>query len=388
MKSCIYCQTEKEESVFSLEHIIPQFLGGAQAPDIYKTHNVCRQCNSNLGLFVDAGFEKNWLVSNHLRDAAYASFDPDQEIGLPLLCMADSKLTPPEMQEDEICESWIGPLGEQIFWVRPHDSRLYWYAGGNPRTTKTKKSRAYYLFSERTYLHPKTSWLAFRDSFEGRQVKKIMCTKVFGANPVDIGFAAVDELDELDKSRIDYFNAICRENPTRTNQISFYTQYDFRFLAKIALGVAYANFGEKALNTPYAQELYKALWYREGEDLPKIKGTPAFANKASDSFLDLIGEENAVTITLMPNSNAVALNLNIGKSLNWVVKCIDRVALPSEDLKSLGAGKVIILFRQLRRGVSLSLLEYLADKSGNQPHAELSEIRSKIGLHKDYFKDL
>ena len=47
--------------MFSLEHVIPQFLGGAYAPDQMKTKDVCRKCNSDLGLFVDAAFEKtNW----------------------------------------------------------------------------------------------------------------------------------------------------------------------------------------------------------------------------------------------------------------------------------------------------------------------------------------
>ena len=61
MRECIYCRKLKEEDMFSLEHVIPQFLGGAYAPDQMKTKDVCRKCNSDLGLFVDAAFEKtNW----------------------------------------------------------------------------------------------------------------------------------------------------------------------------------------------------------------------------------------------------------------------------------------------------------------------------------------
>lgn len=70
MKRCIYCRQEKDDDQFTLEHVIPQFLGGAYTPESFKIRDVCKNCNNNLGLFVDAGFEKNWLVSNNLRQAA------------------------------------------------------------------------------------------------------------------------------------------------------------------------------------------------------------------------------------------------------------------------------------------------------------------------------
>lgn len=87
MRQCIYCRKEKDETDFTLEHIIPQFLGGAYAPDCFKVRNVCGPCNNNLGLFVDAAFEKSWFVSNRLKLAAYALFDPNGAVGLPLVCM-------------------------------------------------------------------------------------------------------------------------------------------------------------------------------------------------------------------------------------------------------------------------------------------------------------
>uniref|UniRef100_UPI0018DEDF62 HNH endonuclease n=1 Tax=Pseudomonas asplenii TaxID=53407 RepID=UPI0018DEDF62 len=111
MRRCIYCLLEKDESDFTLEHVIPKFLGGAYAPDALKTHDACDKCNNNLGLFVDASFEKNWLVHNHLKMAALAFYDPRQPIGIPLICMGNSDLAPPKTPKDHICESWLGSLG-------------------------------------------------------------------------------------------------------------------------------------------------------------------------------------------------------------------------------------------------------------------------------------
>ena len=66
MPQSIYCNAEIADSDLSLEHVIPLFLGGAYAPDRFKLPLACRRCNNNLGLFVDAAFEKDWTVGNNL----------------------------------------------------------------------------------------------------------------------------------------------------------------------------------------------------------------------------------------------------------------------------------------------------------------------------------
>ena len=385
MKRCIYCRQEKDDDQFTLEHVIPQFLGGAYTPESFKIRDVCKNCNNNLGLFVDAGFEKNWLVSNNLRQAAYAFFDPENPTGLPLICMGNSDLVPPQLHEHEVCETWLCPLGEQIFWIRPHDERLFWYAGGNPRTAKKVESRAYFLFSERSLKNPLITWLAFRDAFEGRRVKKIMCTTVYGSNPEDIGFKRPDELDQL---RIVFFNKACAGMQLRQNQIPFYTHFDFRFLAKLGIGISYALFGEKTLNTKYADELYKGLWHKEGDPQPQINGKTALFHKSDPIFQKLTGEENSVTIIIQPFPEGITLSLNLGTSLNWIIKFAELNNLSSKEIELIKDGYVILLFRQLKRGITMTLADYLAHKTGLKKHAELLEISSMFELHKDYFKNL
>ena len=38
--NCIYCREEKQIDEFSLEHVVPQFLGGNFVSDKFKTINV------------------------------------------------------------------------------------------------------------------------------------------------------------------------------------------------------------------------------------------------------------------------------------------------------------------------------------------------------------
>ena len=137
MKNCIYCRNDKDEKEFTLEHIIPQFLGGAHAPEFLKTRDVCKTCNNNLGLFVDASFEKNWLVTNWLRESSSAFYSKETPVGVSLKCMGNVSLSPPNLPEDHVCEMWLGPHGEQVFWIRPHDKKLSAYVGGNPDRQKS-----------------------------------------------------------------------------------------------------------------------------------------------------------------------------------------------------------------------------------------------------------
>lgn len=393
-KTCIYCGIVKSISDFSsLEHTIPQFLGGSFAPDKFKTYDACDKCNNGLGLFVDAAFERTWFVSNWLKQAAMAFFDPKNPLPLPLICMGNTTITPPGMLDGEICESWIGALGEQIYWIRPKDEDLYWYVGGSPTKARRNESRAYFIFSERSLKNPLLTWLTFRDAFKKlKKVKKIMCTEVRGANPEDIRFSTPDDLDQ---QRVNFFRTQSMSGE-QMNQIAFNAKFDQRFLSKLAIGVGYCLFGNKAMQSEYAKELRKGLWYREqnsdasddSSSIPKIRGTTLLGHEQNSQLSKFIGEQHAVTLVIMRSTEGVAINLNIGISLSWTVMCATYEGLKNEDLEYLGEGKVIILYKYLQKAICLTLPEYLAYKLGRFQHDELNAINEKINKHENYFKHL
>lgn len=385
MRQCIYCRQFKDSTEFTLEHVIPQFLGGAYAPDRFKTRDVCERCNNNLGLFVDAGFEKDWFVTQSLREIAYRTFDPDSDVGLPLICMGQAHLPVPGMGANEICESWLGPLGEQVYWVRMNDERLYWYAGGNPRTAKETRTRAYFMFSERSHKAPFLPIRAFRDAFSDRKVKKIVCTKVEGIDPGVMGFA---EPDYIDQQRMRFFLDYCTVKQVRNNRLSMYVKFDVRFISKLAIGVAYCLFGEQALCTAYAEELYKGLNLRPDEDVPGIHGVRNLNREPDTHFDGLMGDASSVTIAILPVPDGVGINLNIGGSMNWLIKCASSENLKSEDVAAMGEGRVIVLLCQLQRGVECTMSEYIAHKLGNLRHPGLGEISSNANNSQDYLASL
>ena len=385
MKKCIYCHESKPDQEFSLEHVVPQFMGGSLVSDRFKTRDVCRRCNNDLGLFVDAAFEKDFLVFNNLNEAAYAFFNPESPSSLPLHCMGVSELSPPHIKESDVCEYWLGPLGEQVFWIRPNDERLYWYSGGNPRTLKKQKSAAYFIFSERSHKNPTLSWLSFRDAFEGRSVKKIMCTKVSGADPKTIGFS---EPDSVDAERIVFFLNESSNGKRQKCQLQLNVAYDKRFMAKLAIGVAHCLFGNDVAYTAYMDELHKGLWYKKGDPIPKVLCHPALS-VVNGNLKELCGINYAVTISVLRITDKIVINLNINQQLNWVVQCANSKEIPEEDLQALcDEGVCIILYKTIRKCIELPFVDFLAHKTGNIMNHELSAVEAMLRDNAGYFENL
>lgn len=385
MKKCIYCNTEKSDDEFSLEHAIPRFLGGADAPERFKLHNVCQRCNNNLGLFVDAAFAKTFWIANWLQQSALEGHDPQARNGVPLFCMGQSKLEPPGMTEEELCECWLGPFGEQVYWIRPKDDRLYWYVGGNPITAKVRETRAYFLLSERTSEYPEKTLRAFRDAFSDAMTVKIMCTEIFGFDVAQIGFS---EPDRIDRERIQYFLAECAESTTRSNAIPYNLHYDFRFMSKLALGLSFSVFGEAFLQSAYCDELRRGVWFREGEPEPQIRGMSAHQRAAMPGvgpLLKFTGQANAVTITLNMLREGAMLTLNIGERFIWSVLCATFDVASQSYVEGVESGFVLVLYPHQRKAIELSLPDFLAHKLGHRPDARLVHAERDATRHQGTF---
>jgi len=272
---------------------------------------------------------------------------------------------------------WLGPHGEQVFWLRPHDERLSAYVGGNPRTTKSIKTRAYFLFSENTSLDPFKTLLSFEKAFHGRRVKKVLCGEVDGVDPASFGFTQPDDLDTVRK---EFFLANTEGEQMRKMQVKVNQRFDQRFLCKLAIGVAFCLFGHKVLDSTYGKELHKGLWYREGNDKPEVRGSTYFSDNVVPHFNNLVGFPNAVTLMLLSTPDGVSLNLNINSKLNWSILCASNETLTTDDVAKIGDGQILLLVRALKTGIYLDLPFYIACKYGITSHPELNNILEKSNM--------
>lgn len=384
MRECIYCNKSREEESFTLEHVIPQCLGGAYAPEELKTRDVCKDCNSNLGLFVDASFEKNHLVSNALHLNARDFFDPANPTSLPLLCQGYSELAPPGITDMEVCELWLGPFGESVYWVRSTDERLYWYAGGNPRTMKQKKSRAYFFFNETSTKNIDLVLLSFRDAFKRRKVRKISCTTVEGFDLANIGFS---EPDDLDCERVSYLLEQRKGKNQVYGQMSMNVHFDRRFMSKLALGLSHVLFNKEVRKSVYSRELRKGLWHMPDEPIPKVRGIATFSDRELLAK-DHLGFKHGVTVTVCPVGDVVGVILNIGRMLAFAVMCAEIKELSETQTSYLGEGFSLILLKSLQKCVRLTTPDLVAHNLGIVEHSELSHLEKLAGERISYFQNL
>lgn len=365
---CIYCLQDKDEQEFSLEHVLPQFLGGASAPQILKTRSVCKKCNNNLGLFVDASVAKNFLVFGCLSSMYRAYYDPENQIGLPLQCMGECDLKPPFMDESEVCESWIGPFGEQIYWIRPKDERLYSYMGGNPRTVKNVVTRAYFFINQNTSKNPMVAWCSFENAFKGTRVKKIFCGIVYGADPKDIGFS---ELDNIDLQRKEYFFNAFKIQPTRSIRQVWNINWDIRFFAKTAIALASIFVGELFFKTEYFHNLNKALWDVANKEKELIKGQ-AFLSEPDDVLKQFLSEKEAVVLVLQQIGGNLSFTLSISDALTSTILAAENI----EYNEAIGDGLVYVFYPPLKKCIELTFPEFLAHKLGVIENLELKNMHS------------
>lgn len=157
--NCLYCGEDKPSAEASLEHAIPQFMGGNSAPRQYLLRNVCEGCNNKLGLFVDASYAKSWFFTNHLVTASRRLYSGLQDQPLPLCCIGLLKAENFASPDGYVAEIWLGPSGETIIWTRKHDERVYWYSGGKVSRTEYARLVVDEVAGKRWLHHPSEALL-------------------------------------------------------------------------------------------------------------------------------------------------------------------------------------------------------------------------------------
>lgn len=380
---CLYCALDKSESEATLEHAVPQFMGGAYAPEKFMLRNVCSTCNSRLGLFVDAAYAKSWVVANGLVQAAMRLYTGTHDLPLPLSCMGAISIDGLQVPDEYVAEHWIGPSGETVIWVRPHDERLYWYSGGNPIDKKQKNSIAYLFLTSTDSTRWEMGISSFKAAFKSKKLRRILCAELQGTpqGTVLAGFVAPSEEEKKDIAAI----RTAIHSGQLLVQPTFNVKFDQRFIAKISLAVGYSLFGDSYLETSIASELRKGCWAKDGE-VPEIRGSSTFDSEVNNQFSEIMGYTGAVTLVVFPSGSMYTLTITIDRRLPFTVE------LAPSSLQSQWVnpefGYVLFLFPLLRQSLELGLLDMLLHASGDKKNSALSLIDEKHKISKDFFSRL
>lgn len=381
--TCLYCGDKRDSCDASLEHAIPQFLGGDFAPPQYMLRNVCKQCNNRLGLFVDASYAKSWCVTNALTAAARRLYTGSTDEPLPLICIGRIRIPGLVLESDQIVENWIGPSGETVIWLRTHDERLIGYSGGNPIDKKKKRSTAYFFPTSQN----KTRWqigiASFFRMFRSHRVRKILGIKVLGAagNEQFPGFEAWSKGDEKNVTAI----MAKLKSGSVSGQIEVHERFDQRFIAKMALGIGYSLFGEQYLDTDMSRQARMTCWPTNGKP-GNTRGRTTFAARLDPHLSEAIGYPGAIVLAVVKGDSSYSLIVTIDQELPFMVELAPSQF--SSHFISNNESYVLVLCPSLGKAMEMTLAELVSHSSGIHKHPGLQLIDARLGESAEFWRQL
>lgn len=365
---CLYCAQDKPASDSSLEHAVPQFLGGAQAPLQYKLHNVCDTCNNRLGLHVDASYAKSWFVTNTLSQAARKYYcGPGQGQPLPLTCVGPVNIPDLQLTGDEVAEYWLGPSGETILWLRTDDESMYWYTGGNP-THRKHPSTVYFLPVSDNPVRLRMGTEALIGGFKRRSKARRIFGATVGGLPSGATYPGFDMPTAMDNANVRALRSAIHSGSIRGQQW-MNLKFDQRFIYKMAMAVGFSLFGQPYLATAQATEARMGLGLRPPTP-PRMRGSPTLFN--SPQVAQLVGYEGAVVIFVLRTGGAHVMAMTVDRDLPFVVElCPDTL---SSEFIDPELGYSLMLFPQLRQCLELSMVDLLAHVTGTVANPQLATM--------------
>lgn len=260
-RECIYCLQEKPADQFSVEHIIPQFLGGTREHRTLVTDCVCKKCNSDFGRFVDAAVAKAYFMNFLERGFAEGCFDFDRNYGniFPLLYFGRNKDL--SFVPETVSELWLGPDAGTIWHLRGEDTETFLaYAGGDPVARRKSRTERVYAFlassesywvlsalrSAKEHFKEQPLFLGTDSDLEATlapdRKKGVYCIK---------DAAALRERDHI--------RAVLDRDTMLGNQLQIDLIGDVRFLAKTALAFGWTFGGSDYLSSRHSRELRRIL---------------------------------------------------------------------------------------------------------------------------------
>jgi hypothetical protein len=303
MKTCIYCGKEKPDNEFTKEHIWPDALGGDHLPDLWRTDDVCANCNNMSGLFVDGSFIKSWLGSAERAFGAMEYLSPNRPAAavIPLNYMGVLAKVP--TRESEIAEYWSGPCGARIIHIRPKDSEEHWasYAGGDPRSKPSGAGRVYIALASRQLFWIVVSLASFKAHFT--KAERFVVNMEVPAESRG-SFSNPDLNNSGQAGDMEMVTAVTSAGPSDDIRVKAVIKLDVgdRFLAKLGLAIGHKLLGAPFLASDYAKNLQRA--FREA-DVKKRRQIPLHGT----GYLDEIGLRGSERVLFWPGGWVLLLNI-------------------------------------------------------------------------------
>ncbi len=201
------------------------------------------------------------------------------------------------------------------------------------------------------------SLLEFKESFKRRKVRKISGTTVEGISLADYGFSAPDEADS---TAIEWIWTNVFSGESIKGAIPFNSEFDTRFMCKLALAIAYCEFGERYLETAHAKLLHTGLWHRGEGEAPDIPGSRPFNAPTDETLMNFTCDPGAVSLLIMPVGEYLQLTLNIHQKHTWTIAIASKSELTTEEFGRFTDGKLLMLSGPTHSSYAIDFPDYLA----------------------------
>lgn len=376
---CIYCGKDKPFAARSYEHIWPATYGGEASPDWFKTNDCCgesgkpKQCNHLMGQFVDAEFVRTPFGTKWRLDTEFPFVDAERPGALPLVFMGRQSENP---SDDEICESWLGPRGEAVYYIHRIDREDFsTYAGGDPIRRKMKDlGRAYFGLTKLNAYWLLVALLSVKKRFPGAEIRLLTIID----DPQIVQHLAPETSQSITERQ--YLLPRWRKQTQNLNQ-TWRLDYGNRFLCKLAVGFGHALFGPAFAERPHESILRDSLWRRPGSNAtepPRIMGK-AFFEPGEPGLSKLL--TNVAAFTLMfsrtPEGAWISTFMPDGRFASCMILPASEM-LPSDLFNAFTDYFVVLLYPALNQFVGpLPLQAYIEHRTGMRPAQALAEIEQR-----------
>lgn len=370
---CFLCEQTNVEG--SLEHSIPQFLGGKKSDDKFKRLNLCKQCNSRLGTHVDARFARSFIpamelghLNNELFFGRFTAIVFDENDPIHEL-----------IDENQYIDMWVNDVCN-VFWLKQNTDNCLGLVGGHAPLSKSQSSKLFLFFTDDMAIDKMKLLLdsICRKFKEYKKLEILICVEFLDEHKQpasqDISYQKKIEIffDEKKLKFIWNFNEnelaikerLLQQSQKQQNHFKFKTLIDLndyvRFLSKLFLGVFCGYLGNDFVFHKVGKKLTEII--RTYSDNSKILREDIRRLKIHHN-IEYFSECDAIVISIFKSGDDIIGCLSLNEFVISMQLC-ESADLSKEiknklNISSLGGGVV-------PEGILLKL------KNGNDKYIEYS----------------